>query len=76
MPDVKVGLRTVIGDEHLTVLERIHRARIDIEVGVELLHDNSKPARRQKVAKAGGGEALTQRGGNAPRDENVPGRPC
>jgi hypothetical protein len=28
----------VVGDEHLAVLEGIHRARIDVDVRVELLH--------------------------------------
>ena len=34
---VEVGLRAVLGDEHLAVLERAHRARIDVDVRVELL---------------------------------------
>ena len=37
--DVEIGLRAVLGDEHLAVLERVHRAGIDIEVWVELLHE-------------------------------------
>ena len=35
MPEVEVGLGAVIGDEHLAVLIRRHRAGIDIDVGVE-----------------------------------------
>jgi len=38
--DVQVGFGTVLGDEHLAMLERIHRAGIDIEVRVQLLHDH------------------------------------
>src|SRR5213592_2849172 len=34
--DVEVGLRTVLGHEHLAVLEGAHRARVDVEVRVEL----------------------------------------
>ncbi len=34
---VEVGLGAVFGDEHLAVLERAHRARVDVDVGVELL---------------------------------------
>ena len=74
--DVEVGLGAVLGDEDLTVLERVHRPRVDVEVGVELLHHHAQPARGEQVAEAGGGEALTQRGGDAPGDEDVPGRPC
>ena len=39
--EVEVGLATVVGDEHLAVLERVHRARVDIQVGVELEHGHS-----------------------------------
>ena len=35
--EVEVGLGAVLGDEHLAVLERAHRARVDVEVRVELL---------------------------------------
>ena len=76
MPDVEVGLGAVVGDEDLTVLERVHRAGVDVEVGVELLHHDSQAACGQQVAEAGGGETLAQRGGDAPGDEDVLGRPC
>ena len=45
VPDVEVGLGAVVGDEHLAVLERVHRARVDVEVRVELLHGDPQPAR-------------------------------
>jgi hypothetical protein len=32
----KVGLGAVVGNEHLAVLERRHRARVDVDVRVEL----------------------------------------
>ena len=35
---VKVGLRTVLRHEHFAVLERTHRARIHVDVGIELDH--------------------------------------
>jgi hypothetical protein len=35
---VEVGFRAIVGYEDLTVLERVHRAGVDVEVGVELLH--------------------------------------
>ena len=35
--DVEVGLGAVLGHEHLAVLERAHRARVDVQVRVELL---------------------------------------
>ena len=33
---IEIGLGTVVGDEYLAMLIGAHRARIDIEVGVEL----------------------------------------
>ncbi len=58
--DVEVGLGPVVGDEHLTVLERVHRARIHVQVGVELLHDDAQSTRREKVAEACRRQALTE----------------
>ncbi|KIV40384.1 hypothetical protein TR09_00010, partial [Vibrio parahaemolyticus] len=56
VPDVEVGLGAVVGHEHLAVLERVHRPRVDIEVGVELLHDDAEAAGRQKIAQGSGRE--------------------
>jgi hypothetical protein len=43
--EVEVGLAAVVGDEDLAVLERVHRARVDVDVRVELLHrDPEAPA--------------------------------
>ena len=58
--DVEVGLGAVVGDEDLAVLERVHRAGVDVEVGVELLHGHAEPARAQQPAEAGGREALAR----------------
>jgi hypothetical protein len=49
--DVEVGLGAVVGDEDLAVLERVHRARVDVQVRVELLHHDAQSARRQQVAQ-------------------------
>jgi hypothetical protein len=35
---VEVGLGPVVGDVDLAVLERAHRARIHVDVGIELDH--------------------------------------
>ena len=37
MAKVEVGLRAIVEHVDFAVLERAHRARIDIEVGVEFL---------------------------------------
>ena len=49
MPDVEVGLGAVLGDEHLTVLERVHGAGVDVEVGVELLHGDRQAPRGEQL---------------------------
>ena len=71
MADVEVGLGAVLGDEHLAVLERVHRARVDVEVRVELLHRDPQPAGGEELAEAGGREALAQRGGDPAGDEQM-----
>src|SRR5262249_9476336 len=58
VPDVEVGLRAVLGDEDLAVLERVHRARVDIQVGVELLHHHPQSPGGEQVAETGGGQPL------------------
>ncbi len=46
--EVEVRLPAVLGHEHLAVLEGVHRARVDVDVGVELAHrDAQAPALEQ-----------------------------
>src|SRR5699024_5282163 len=72
MADVQVGLGTVLGDEDLTVLERVHRSRVHVEVRVELLHRHPQATCAQQVAETGGGQTLAERGRHPARDEDVP----
>ena len=69
--DVEIGLGAVLGDEHLAVLERAHRARVDVEVRVELLHLHLEAARLQQPAERRGGDALAERRDDAAGDEDV-----
>ena len=71
--DVEVGLGAVLGDEHLAVLERAHRARVDVQVRVELLGRDGEAARLEESAERGGDDALPQRGDDTTRDEHVLG---
>ena len=43
--EVEVSLTTVIGHEDLAVLERVHRAGIDVDVRVELAHRDPQAPR-------------------------------
>ena len=71
--DVEVGLGAVVGHEDLAVLERVHRPGIDVQIRVELLHDDTQAASGQQVPEARGREALAQRGNDTPGHEDVLG---
>ncbi len=71
VPEVEVRLGAVLQHVHLAVLERAHRARIDVEVRVELLDADDEAAHFQQRAQRRRGQALAQRGNHASRDKNV-----
>jgi len=71
--DVEIRLGAVIRDEDFAVLEGIHRAGIDVEIRIQLLHHDAQTACRQKIAQARGREAFSEGRDNAPGDENVLG---
>ena len=58
--EVEVGLAAVVGDEHLAVLEGVHRARVDVDVGVELLHRDPQAPGLEQPPERGGGEPLAE----------------
>ena len=69
--EVEVGLAAVVGDEHLAVLEGVHRPGVDVDVGVELLHrDPQAPALEQSTERRGR-EALPERARHPTGDEDV-----
>jgi len=74
--DVEIGLGAVLGDVHLAVLERAHRAGIDVDVGVELLHLHLQAARLEQATERSGGDALAEGRDDASRDEDVLRRPA
>src|SRR5690606_6265303 len=68
--EVEVGFGAVVGDIHLAVLERAHRARIDVDVGVQLHHRHLEAAGLEDRGERGGRDALAERGHHAAGDEN------
>ncbi len=52
MAEVEIGLGAVVGDEHFAVLGRAHRARVDVEIGIELAQADGVAARLQKRAQS------------------------
>src|SRR5690606_3541046 len=73
VPDVQVGLGAVVSDEDLTVLERVHGARVDVQIRIELLHHDAQTARGEQVAQAGRCETLPQRRNDTSGHEDVSG---
>lgn len=66
---IEVGFCTVLRHEHLAVLERAHRARVDVDVGIEFEEGDFEAARLKDGRERGGGDALAERGHNATGDE-------
>ncbi len=58
--DVEISFGPVLGDEDLAVLERVHRPRIDIEVGVKLLHRHPQTPASEQMPQARGSEPLAE----------------
>ncbi len=50
MPEIEIGLRAVVQDVDFTVLKRIHRARIDVQIRVELLQQHALTAQFEERA--------------------------
>ncbi|CAI8157250.1 MAG: Uncharacterised protein [Synechococcus sp. CC9902] len=70
MTEIKVGLRPVFGDEHLAVLDRAHRARINIQVWIQLQDRNVVAPGFEQPSKAGGHDAFADAGDDTTGDED------
>ena len=68
---VEVGLAAVVEDEDLAVLVGAHGARIDVDIGVELLHADRETAAFEQHADRGGRQSLAQGADDAAGDEDV-----
>ena len=67
---IQIGLRTIVGDEDFTMLERTHRAGVDIDVGIELQKGDFEAARFEDRSERGGGNSLAQGRDDAASDEH------
>ena len=70
---VQVGLGAILGHEALPVLVGIERARIHVDVRVQLLDGDREATRLQELGQAGTDDALTQGGGHPSGHENILG---
>ena len=57
---VQVGFGAVVGDENLAVLERVHGAGIDVDVGIELLEGDPKASGLEQRADGRRGQTLAK----------------
>ena len=69
--EVEVRLGAVVGDEDLAVLVRAHRARIHVDIRIELQDGDPQAARLEQAADAGGGDAFAERGGHASGHKDI-----
>ena len=69
--EIEIGLGAVLGDEDLAVLIRIHRPRIDVDVGVELLDRDGDAAGLEQSTEARGGDPLAERTHHAAGKEDI-----
>ncbi len=70
MAQIEIGLRAVIGDIDLAMLERAHRARIDIQIGIELAQTDLVAARLKQRAEGGGRQTFSEGRDHAAGDED------
>ena len=72
MAEIEIGLGAIVGDVNLPVLVGAHRARIDVEVRVELSEPHLEPARLQQCAERRRRETLAERGDHAAGNKDEP----
>ena len=72
MTEIEIGLRAVVGDEALAVLSRAHRARINVEIGVELSKPNLVTPSLKARSKGRRRKPFSERRHHAAGDEYVP----
>ena len=71
--EVEVGFGAVVEDVDFAVLIRTHRARIDVDVRIELLQAHAQTAMFEQHADRGAGETFAQRTNHAAGNENMLG---
>ena len=67
---VQIGLGPVIGDVDLAVLEGVHGARIDVDIGVEFLEGDGEPPAFEQCTDTGCCKPFAERGKDTAGDEN------
>src|SRR4030095_7491741 len=71
MTKIEVGFRAVVQHIHFTMLERIHRPRVNVEIRIEFLENNAQPTQLKQRAERRRSQPFAQRAHNATGNENV-----
>ena len=71
MAQVEIGFAAIVQHVDLAVLVGAHRARIDVDIRIELLHADRQPALFQQHADGGAGQPLSQGTYHAASHEDV-----
>ena len=71
MAQVEVGLAAVVEHVDFAVLVGAHRAGIDVDVRIELLHADPQSAMLQQHADRRAGQSLAERADDAAGDKDV-----
>ncbi len=69
--EVEIGLGAVVGDVDLPMLERAHRPRIDVEIGIEFLDGDAIAVALEEPADGGRRDAFAQAGNDAAGDKDI-----
>lgn len=70
---IKVSFSAIVGHKDLAVLIRRHRARIDVEIGVELADPHAVSTSLQECRQSGCSDAFSEGRNHAASDENISG---
>ena len=68
---IQIGFRTIVGHEYFAMLDGVHRARVHIQIGIQLLQGNPQPPLFQQAAEGCSGDAFAQAGNHASGDKDV-----
>src|SRR6266566_2305935 len=69
--EVQIDLGAVVEDEHLSVLVRIHRARVDVQIGIDLDGADLQSLRLQQDPDGRSADPLAKARQNATRDDDI-----
>ena len=71
MSQIQIGLRAVVRHVAFSMLIRIQRSRIDVDVGIEFLYGYPKSSGLKKFGQRCGNDAFSQGGSHTASNENI-----